>query len=91
MYMGKENKKQNHMYLNIELMLYSVFQSKFFLMIYMFQGHKIAIPTTNSPTPHVFITPQSDMYIICTGYIHLKAVTTTNIAITVTGGKYILV
>ncbi|XP_076081749.1 neuroglian-like [Mytilus galloprovincialis] len=50
-------------------------------------GHKIAIPTTNSPTPHVFITPQSDMYIICTGYIHLKAVTTTNIAITVTGDK----
>lgn len=55
----------------------------------MFQGHKSAIPTNNSSTPHAYITPKSNMYIICTGFIHQKAVTTTNIAITVTGGKYI--
>ncbi|CAG2202381.1 HMCN [Mytilus edulis] len=50
-------------------------------------GHKSAIPTNNSSTPHAYITPQSNMYIICTGFIHQKAVTTTNIAITVTGDK----
>ncbi|CAC5399595.1 HMCN [Mytilus coruscus] len=50
-------------------------------------GHISSIPTNNSLTPHAYITPQSDMFVICTGYIHHKAVTTTHIAITVTGDK----